>query len=237
MKTRLFFIALLLVSFSAFATPPVDEGKAIFTSRCAACHNVNKTLTGPALAGVHERRSMDWIVKFIKSSQALVKAGDKDAIAVYEKFNKIPMPDHSDLSEDNIKSIVEFIKSESKPVEAIEVKTKLHSSFYPEGCLCFYSLFWCCCFINCSTIACGKNKPLRRGSIILIVGFRFNSLPCFYKAVCFCSLQPVIAEYFFGSGNLFCAKLPDSNQHIFCRKFTCKCKIGSVNNKTRGDYF
>jgi cytochrome c551/c552 len=118
MKTRLFFIALLLVSFSAFATPPVDEGKAIFTSRCAACHNVNKTLTGPALAGVHERRSMDWIVKFIKSSQALVKAGDKDAIAVYEKFNKIPMPDHSDLSEDNIKSIVEFIKSESKPVEA-----------------------------------------------------------------------------------------------------------------------
>jgi len=119
MKTRLLFIPLLLLStFSAFATPPLDEGKTIFTNRCTACHNVNKVLTGPALAGVHERRSMDWIVKFIKSSQSLVKAGDKDAVAVYEKFNKIPMPDHADLSDDNIKRIVEFIKSESKPVEA-----------------------------------------------------------------------------------------------------------------------
>ena len=32
---------------------------------------------------------------------------------MFEKFNKIPMPDHKDLSPDNIKSIVEYIKSES----------------------------------------------------------------------------------------------------------------------------
>lgn len=119
MKKRFLFIALTLLStLSVFAIPPIDEGKAIFASRCAACHNVNKTLTGPALAGVHERRSIDWIVKFVKSSQSLVRAGDKDAVALFEKFNKIPMPDHSDLSDDNIKSIVEFIKAESKPVEA-----------------------------------------------------------------------------------------------------------------------
>lgn len=94
--------------------PPLD-GKSIFTSRCAACHNVNKTLTGPALAGVDERRSIDWIVNFVHSSQTMVKKGDKDAVAVFEKFNKIPMPDHPDLTAENIKSIVEFIKSESKP--------------------------------------------------------------------------------------------------------------------------
>lgn len=95
--------------------PPVD-GKSIFISRCAACHNVNKILTGPALAGVDERRSIDWIINFVHSSQAMVKKGDKDAVALYEKFNKIPMPDHPDLSADNIKSIVEYIKSESNPV-------------------------------------------------------------------------------------------------------------------------
>lgn len=95
--------------------PPID-GKSIFTSRCAACHNVNKTLTGPALAGVDERRSIDWIVNFVHSSQAMVKKGDKDAVMIYEKFNKIPMPDHTDLSADHIKSIVAYIKSESKPV-------------------------------------------------------------------------------------------------------------------------
>jgi cytochrome c551/c552 len=114
MKSKLILITLLLLlHISLFATPPVEEGKAIFANRCAACHNINKTITGPALAGIEERRSMDWIFKFIHSSQNMIKSGDQDAIAVYEKFNKIPMPDHADLTEENVKSIVEYIKSES----------------------------------------------------------------------------------------------------------------------------
>jgi cytochrome c551/c552 len=113
MKTKiLFFSVLLLAAFSTFATPPVEEGKSIFSARCASCHNINKDLTGPALAGVDQRRTIDWIVSFVKSSQSLVKAGDKDAVAVFEKFNKIPMPDHPDLTDDHIKSIVEYIKTE-----------------------------------------------------------------------------------------------------------------------------
>ena len=44
----------------------------------------------------------------------MVKAGDKEAVTLYEKFNKIPMPDHSDLTNENIKSIIEFIKAEGK---------------------------------------------------------------------------------------------------------------------------
>ena len=119
--------SLLLIVFAfifhnlVLAGPPSEEGKQIFVSRCAACHSVNKTLTGPALAGLHERRSIDWIVKFVQSSQSVIKSGDKDALALYEKFNKIPMPDHSDLSEENIKTIVEFIKSESKDVNTASV--------------------------------------------------------------------------------------------------------------------
>ena len=119
MKTK--NLVIVLISFLAIRThaiaDPTDPGKSIFTMRCAGCHNVNQQLTGPALAGVHERRSIDWIVNFVHSSQTMVKKGDKDAVALFEKFNKIPMPDHPDLTEDNIKSIVEFIKSEAKPVE------------------------------------------------------------------------------------------------------------------------
>lgn len=97
------------------AAPPVEEGKSIFLSRCAACHNINKTLTGPALAGVEQRRSIDWIISFVHSSQTMVKNGDKDAVALYKRFNNIPMPDHSDLSEAQIKNVVEYIKAETKP--------------------------------------------------------------------------------------------------------------------------
>jgi cytochrome c551/c552 len=115
MKTRQ--ILLILITFTSsfvYANPPVEEGKTIFQSRCASCHNVNKTLTGPALAGVHDRHSTDWIISFVRSSQSMVNSGDQEAVALFEKFNKIPMPDHSDLTDENIKSILEYIKTEGK---------------------------------------------------------------------------------------------------------------------------
>ena len=117
MSTKLYLATLFTVfCMAANATPPIEDGKAIFTARCAACHNVNKQMTGPALAGVHERRSMDWIINFVHSSQSMVKKGDKDAVALFQKFNNIPMPDHPDLTEAHIRSIVEFVKSETKAV-------------------------------------------------------------------------------------------------------------------------
>jgi mono/diheme cytochrome c family protein len=113
MRSIFFLFILTLATTFINAAPPVEEGRTIFASRCAACHNINKTLTGPALAGVDERRSIDWIVKFVTSSQTLIKSGDKVALSLFEKFNKIPMPDHTDLNEEKIKSIVSYIKSES----------------------------------------------------------------------------------------------------------------------------
>ena len=119
MKTnRIIYLLIVSLALSTYSfADPIDPGKTIFSSRCAGCHNVNKQLTGPALAGVDERRSIEWIVNFVHSSQTMVKKGDKEAVTLYEKFNKVPMPDHSDLTEKDIKSIVEYIKSEAKPME------------------------------------------------------------------------------------------------------------------------
>jgi cytochrome c2 len=102
----------LAFAMNSFAIPPNESGKTIFMTRCASCHNVNKLLVGPALAGIDQRRSLDWIVRFVQSSQALVKSGDKDATALFEKFHVV-MPDHGDLKPEDIKDIVEFIKSEA----------------------------------------------------------------------------------------------------------------------------
>lgn len=114
MKSKLFITLITLsVTFSALAMPPEPVGKTIFTTRCASCHAVNKVLTGPALAGVDQRHPIEWIVNFVHSSQTLVKGGDPKAVALFEKFNKIQMPDHPDLTSDDIKSIVGYIKSEA----------------------------------------------------------------------------------------------------------------------------
>lgn len=121
-------LSLLLTAFlfgqSLFAAPPLEEGKAIFQSRCAACHNISKTLTGPALAGVDQRRSMEWIVNFVHSSQAVIKSGDKEAVALFKQFNNIPMPDHKDLSEAQIKNVVEYIKTEASTAKKESTEEK-----------------------------------------------------------------------------------------------------------------
>jgi mono/diheme cytochrome c family protein len=119
MKGRFLFFA-LITSLLLQAAPPVEEGRTIFTSRCAGCHNVNKQVLGPALAGIDERRSMDWIVSFVQSSQSLIKSGDKDAVALFKQFNNIPMPDHKDLTADQIKNVVSFIQAEAQAATAVK---------------------------------------------------------------------------------------------------------------------
>lgn len=118
MKKNKFFLLLLFVVGSVnVMAGPIEEGKVLFSTRCAGCHNVNQQLTGPALAGVDQRRSIEWIISFVKSSRTMIDNGDKDAVALYGKF-RTPMPDHPDLTDENIRQIVEYIKSEAKPIEA-----------------------------------------------------------------------------------------------------------------------
>jgi cytochrome c2 len=122
-----------LVTLYVFSIPPVEDGKMIFTSRCASCHNVNKVIVGPALAGVTDRHTEDWIIHFVHSSQSVIKGGDKTAIALYEKYNKVPMPDHADLSPESIKNILAYIKSETKASASIPSfrPEKIHPQFTP----------------------------------------------------------------------------------------------------------
>jgi cytochrome c2 len=59
MNTKTFLLAtILLISSTIWAKPTPEEGKTIFSTRCAGCHNVNKVLTGPTLVGVDQRRSI-----------------------------------------------------------------------------------------------------------------------------------------------------------------------------------
>ena len=54
-------------------------------------------------------RNNEWLLRFIRSSQQFIKSGDTAAVAIYNKYNKIPMPDIQ-LSNDQILSVIEYIK-------------------------------------------------------------------------------------------------------------------------------
>jgi cytochrome c551/c552 len=135
MKIKFVLTALGCIFFAVFESTalPLDEGKNIFTTRCMACHKIDKDFAGPALANVDQRHTTDWIIKFVHSSQTVIKSGDMPAVALFSKFNGTIMPDHPDLTNDNIKSILEYIKEEStKVVTAANVPFEKPFVFQPN---------------------------------------------------------------------------------------------------------
>ncbi len=105
-KTALFFLFLILPLGIIF---PQSVGETIFNKTCKACHTIGLgKLVGPDLANVRNRRSDEWLLKFIKSSQTVIKSGDSIAVAVFNENNKFIMPDQQ-LSDSEIKSILDYI--------------------------------------------------------------------------------------------------------------------------------
>ncbi|MFV1998383.1 MAG: c-type cytochrome [Acidiferrobacterales bacterium] len=87
-----------------------EPGEQVFQSACAGCHSIGGgRLVGPDLAGVYDRQTQAWLESFVKSSQSVIASGDPYANALYEKFNKTPMPD-SPITEGQIKEVLAYIK-------------------------------------------------------------------------------------------------------------------------------
>ncbi len=95
------------------APSTAQDGEVIFKQNCAACHSIGKgKLVGPDLAGITAQRPEDWLIKWTKSSQTLIKSGDADAKAIFDEYNGLVMPDQN-LPDADIKSIFAFIASKS----------------------------------------------------------------------------------------------------------------------------
>lgn len=110
--------------FLALPARAQQSGEMMFKTFCSACHTITKgKLIGPDLADVHTRRSDDWLLQFIKSSQAMIKKGDPQAVAIFEEFNKTVMPD-APYSENQIKDIIGYIKSKSPSYVASAATTE-----------------------------------------------------------------------------------------------------------------
>lgn len=119
------FSFLALVIFMALATTmqaqdesaDIAAGEKLFKSNCAACHKLDSKGVGPALRGVGGEFEREWLYKWIRNSQGLIKEGDAQAIALWEEYNKAvmtPFPGLSDEDIDNILAYVDQPKEEPK---------------------------------------------------------------------------------------------------------------------------
>ena len=110
----LVLFVLLFMSGQGYASGnDPSAGKAVFQQNCVSCHALQIRVLGPALHNVSDRRSEAWIIKFVHSSQTLIKSGDVAAVNLFTQFNQIIMPDHPNLSDQDIKNIISYIKTES----------------------------------------------------------------------------------------------------------------------------
>ncbi|WP_230680248.1 c-type cytochrome [Pontibacter rufus] len=105
---------LLLMGTNSAQAQDAVAGKAVFEANCAVCHSIQNDVVGPALKDVDKRHDIDWIKKFVKNSTEVIKGGDPEATALFEKYSKIQMPSFGgQLQDADIENVVAYIKQES----------------------------------------------------------------------------------------------------------------------------
>lgn len=115
-KTVLIAVGLLLsTSASVHAqTGDPSNGEKLFKANCTACHALDKQIVGPALGGIVDKIKTeanlgpDWLHKWIKDNKSLRASGDKYANEIFEKFNKVEMPQFPSLSDKDIDDIIAY---------------------------------------------------------------------------------------------------------------------------------
>jgi mono/diheme cytochrome c family protein len=102
----------------------IKAGEDLFNGNCKSCHRVKQKLVGPALAGVYDRApSIGWIKSWIRNSSKLIASGDAYAVALYNEYNKSQMTAFNSYTDDQIMSILAYVKAEADKKEEVAVTT------------------------------------------------------------------------------------------------------------------
>lgn len=118
----LFSLTLSVKSYSQeLSTDPaiIKAGEALFNGNCKSCHRVKQKLVGPALAGVETRvPSLDWIKSWVRNPAKMIASGDAYAIKIYTEYNKSSMTAFTNYTDDQIISIISYVKVEAEKPDA-----------------------------------------------------------------------------------------------------------------------
>jgi mono/diheme cytochrome c family protein len=101
------------------------KGKQLFNQNCAACHALDRKMTGPALANVESRLMEDegldkeWLYAWIKNSPGMISSGDDYANRIYAEYNQAAMTPFPTLSNQDMDDILAYTAAPpAKPAAA-----------------------------------------------------------------------------------------------------------------------
>ena len=125
--TNLSFSLVVFLLFSTALTAQEEsagdpaKGKQLFNQNCAACHALDRKMTGPALRNVEQRLADDegldreWLHAWIRNNPAVIKSGDAYGVKLYNEYNQAAMTAFPTLSDEDINNILAY--TAAKPEE------------------------------------------------------------------------------------------------------------------------
>ncbi len=85
-----------------------NSGEKLFNQLCTSCHMINEDYIGPAMSGILERRSPEWIMNMILNPIQMLEE-DSIAIELLEKYNFEYMYNQNLLDEE-AREILEYFR-------------------------------------------------------------------------------------------------------------------------------
>ncbi|WP_336838006.1 c-type cytochrome [Sphingobacterium siyangense] len=95
------------IEHKPFDAQLANKGVELFVSKCAMCHNFERTLVGPSLDGVVKRRTPEWIMNMMLDPTTMLEK-DADAVALSKDFSS-PMISLG-LQQEEARAILEYLR-------------------------------------------------------------------------------------------------------------------------------
>jgi protein SCO1 len=91
--------------------PEMSSAEDIFRFRCSSCHSLGaEDGLGPGLQGVTDRRDRKWLARWLKEPDKLLAEKDPIAMDLYNRYNKILMPNLR-LSDSDVEALIDFMEA------------------------------------------------------------------------------------------------------------------------------
>lgn len=226
-QIRLGFVVVLLALLPFAQLSRADEGDgdaavkfspeaaATFNKRCTACHTYGKGVkVGPDLKGVNERRKQEWLLKFIHASSKVIGSGDPTATALFAQFKQQRMPDWTDLSDQQIKEILDYIKiggPDIKPADERNAQLATAAEIENGRKLFYGDLHFKYGALACATCHSTQGGGLRNGSLgpdLSGVYLRYQdmALTAFLRHPCFSWQTDAPIDHYLSAKEVFAVK-------------------------------
>ena len=123
----------LIIAVLAIMSVRAQDGKALFQSNCAQCHNPIKVVTGPALKGVLDRvTDRQLLHDWIHNNPKVLASGNVYFNNLFNQYGRAPMNTFPGLSDKEIDAILEYVTNYTDPLAAKNTSTNSSPSSSPE---------------------------------------------------------------------------------------------------------